>query len=979
MLALGSTTFEVDGVTVFQDHADLEQFWFLASRVALDKRPDGSDAISLLKWKPGAVEAGVKGGGFCMLQTVVTLPDETRNKILGRIASISPRGEARLAPAPIETGTVRCLALNLEGSGGTAAAEPPPGAFNAVTKILGATRPSLSGNQTAAFSLVLDQEGATILQKAFEQGTTPVGVIYELEYSGLTPDLHVKITADFERIYTHFSASVEAQIYWVKGGIDAGFERLVQEGAIKIDVIDFEGAADKEAKEKWALDFFKNDLLAKWFEPSLDLGQLKGPAQPEGLDAVLTRFNKMQPASGKPADGGSTKPADKPADKPPEKAADGTTKPSDGTTTKPAEAPKLPAATLTITSTSPSPLPEGRSLTLVPGSTTTTETLEVKGPAGAVVTVDKQAKMLDAKGQIPVEVAPGKTVEVTVDWPASPAVEETFFLFFTFDQPKEEGFAPTSSNTVFASYLLNNPKPPDLRFSQSKAKGKTPPPAGADALRDWVENRVISPKKVTIRAHASWENNSTTEKTVLNQRLSERRLAIAKGVIANRADTDDSKALGFSRAEGAKRIGAEDDRVAEVTGKVPGPDPAVSIKATLSRPAQPPPKTEPPKAETPKAETPKSETPKSETSTPPPSGGTPALVSFKLKFVRQEEKKTLTVEYNRRKAVKRIHAPQGFVGFLLNEVANKAAHFAEIDLDDPFFRVLAVDIVSPADFARIGLFSSDVRIDYGDPADPQNHRVGEFRLTAADRGPKRFETFLNAARDISFRVGLQHHFDANSGWIGEKLTYELPTREATDRTLKVDPGDDLGFLELQIFPNRIDAGIVEAIDVQLSYDDGATFQRTDTFRVLPTSAPQLWRLRLSRPDRREWSATFTHHLKNGQNRVTGPITSDASFLPVNDPFDGALEIQAIPLFNLGEVKRVFVDVSYVDEANNYRREERLDVPGTATDPVKLRIALLNPALRTFRHRLTIVTADGRLIQGPPIDGEETLIGLGQAV
>ena len=127
----------------------------------------------------------------------------------------------------------------------------------------------------AAFSLVLDQEGATILEKAFASGTTPVGVIYELEYSGLTPDLHVKITADFERIYNHFSASVEAQIYWVRAGIDAGFEKLVQDGAIKIEVVDFGSATDKEAKEKWALDFFKNNLLPSGSSPPSTSGSSK--------------------------------------------------------------------------------------------------------------------------------------------------------------------------------------------------------------------------------------------------------------------------------------------------------------------------------------------------------------------------------------------------------------------------------------------------------------------------------------------------------------------------------------------------------------------------------------------------------------------------------------------------------------------------------------------------------------------------------
>jgi hypothetical protein len=79
------------------------------------------------------------------------------------------------------------------------------------------------------------------------------------------------------------------------------------------------------------------------------------------------------------------------------------------------------------------------------------------------------------------------------------------------------------------------------------------------------------------------------------------------------------------------------------------------------------------------------------------------------------------------------------------------------------------------------------------------------------------------------------------------------------------------------------------------------------------------------------------------------------------------------------VQRVFVDVLYVDEGNGYRREECLEIPGSATEPVALRIALLNPALRAYRYRVTIVTANGQLIQQAPVDGEETLIGVGQGI
>ena len=379
MLQLGSSTFEVDGVTVCRDHADEDQFWYLATRVALDKRPDGSDAISLLKWKPAAVEAGVKGGGFLMFQTVVTLPEATRSKILGRCASLSPSGNPRLAPAPIDAGTVRCIALNLEGGGGTSATPPPPGAFNAVTKILGATKPSLSGNETAAFSLVLDQEGAIILEKAFESGTTPVGVIYELEYSGLTPDVQVIITADFERIYNHFSVGLEAQIYWFKIGIDAAFEQLRQEGVIDIKVINADSSADQADKEKWALDFFKQELLPKWFEPSLDLGQVKGPTQPEGLDAVLDRLKKLKQGLGSTP----TPHARTPTPTTPTPTTPTPTTPTPATPTPTPTTPTPTPTTPTPTPTTPTPTPTTPTPTPTTPTPTPTSPTNPGGPGGA--------------------------------------------------------------------------------------------------------------------------------------------------------------------------------------------------------------------------------------------------------------------------------------------------------------------------------------------------------------------------------------------------------------------------------------------------------------------------------------------------------------------------------------------------------------------------------------------------------------------
>ncbi|MFI8930568.1 hypothetical protein ACIG3E_23165 [Streptomyces sp. NPDC053474] len=979
MLQLGNDTFEEDGVQVLRDSADPTQFWYLPSRVSLGTLPDGAPAFTFIRYRPAVADAGISGGGFLMFQSVVTLPAATRAKILARASGLIRGAEPRLAPAPVDTGTVRCVALNLSGPGGTTA-EPPPGAFVPVTTILGATKPSLVGDETAVFSLALSEQGATVLKQAFEKGATPVGVIYELQYSALTPDLHVEITADFERVYTHFSAGLEAQIYWLRAGIDAGFEKLVQDGAIKINVIDYDTAQDRQEKEKWALDFFKSELLSKWFEPSLDLGKLKGADPPEGLDAVLERLKKLRgggaPAGGGASGGGTTSGGGTPAGG--GTTGGGTTSGGTGTGTPAGGATPgpLPAAKLVTTTTSPTPLPAGHGLSHTPAATGTTEALRVQGPAGAVVTVDGQPRNADANGIVTVDVQPGTTHPVTVHWPAPAPVTETFKLLFTFDQPHEQGFSPSPANSVYSSYLLNSPLPPDPKFSQSAAPGQGPPPGGAAALRAWLD-RLSGAKAVTVSAHASYDGNDAPHIVALNQRLSERRLAVAKGIIANRATITAAQAAGFSRGRAAGGVKPEEervqDRVAEITGLVAAPGQTVSLQATLSREPRP---TTPPTDPT----NPTNPTNPTDPTNPtnPQSGSTPALVSFRLKFVRQEERKTLKLVYDRKKAVQRTYAPQGFIGLLLDQLPDKSSHLIDVDLDDPFFRKLNVDIVSPADFERVGLSSAEVSIDYGDPADAAHLRHEEFRLTANDRGPKRFETFLNATYELGFRVGVQYHFDAGSGWVGEKLGYELPPRASVDRTLTVDPGDDLGFLTLRVFPGRIDAGIVEAIDVRLDYDDGASFAHTDTLRVVPGGDTQLWKLRLSDPAKRAWSARFTHHLRNGTSRTGAPLSGEASFLPVDDPFTDALDIRAVPLFGPGEVREAFLDIEYHDPAHSYDRTERIDIPGTATEPVTLRLALLDPARRTFRHRVTVVTADGRLIQHAPVDGEETIIGVGLA-
>jgi hypothetical protein len=147
--------------------------------------------------------------------------------------------------------------------------------------------------------------------------------------------------------------------------------------------------------------------------------------------------------------------------------------------------------------------------------------------------------------------------------------------------------------------------------------------------------------------------------------------------------------------------------------------------------------------------------------------------------------------------------------------------------------------------------------------------------------------------------------------------------------------------------------------------------------VTQNSEPQTWRLRAPRQPAqpRSMSYTLVHQLKDGTSRSSGPFEVTVPTILVNDPFPDALKIEFIPLFDHAAMQRVFIDVEYRDQPNAYERKERIELAGTQTDPVSLRLALLDPTKRIYRHRFTFVGNAGSLDQRPWAETSEELIGV----
>ena len=150
-----------------------------------------------------------------------------------------------------------------------------------------------------------------------------------------------------------------------------------------------------------------------------------------------------------------------------------------------------------------------------------------------------------------------------------------------------------------------------------------------------------------------------------------------------------------------------------------------------------------------------------------------------------------------------------------------------------------------------------------------------------------------------------------------------------------------------------------------------------TLNVTPGSQPQFWRVRLDDPQARTYTYQLTHHLKDGTVKQADPVTTRATALPVNDPFQRAIEIDFVPLLDATVTRQVFIDVQYDDDPNGYHRQERLVLPGNA-NTVHLRIGLMDPAKTTYRYRLTFVGTINQMKQGKFIETKEALIAISDA-
>lgn len=240
MLLLDTETLQIDGVTIFPDHADPKQFYYLPLAPHLTVRTDGAGAelpvFSLIRFRGGA-----GNGGFVNFDVDLGLPPARVEALKSRVAQtrgLADPHEVRLAPVTVVDGSVRLILLDADDSPAPSRPGPAP-APRFVEKISHAAKPSLYGDNRAAFSVALTQDGIQVIESSLDGEILPIAVIYSLDYLGLRPAWSVRLSIDWDRVQTHMDESFGVDTLILSSEIASAVDELIDKRAITFEVDSF--------------------------------------------------------------------------------------------------------------------------------------------------------------------------------------------------------------------------------------------------------------------------------------------------------------------------------------------------------------------------------------------------------------------------------------------------------------------------------------------------------------------------------------------------------------------------------------------------------------------------------------------------------------------------------------------------------------------------------------------------------------------
>lgn len=276
MIYIANNKITVDGVDVYPDHKNKNQFWYIPGNIHLAEH-NGKKKLSYICYTDSGTDNA--GTGFLNFEVNTALNSSTLSRIkndINKKYKISV-GEINLARVPYTKGNVNLSVLDSivqKGDSSNLKNDPSVLRVNNKQLVWSVGSSSLVGDNSAACSVEFTKEGklAGAMKQSILNGSNAISAVYNLAFLAMRPSITFTVEGTLEKTIKDFQASIGTQIsleaFILDGGIQGRWQKIMKKTDLKITVEDFTG--EETEGLKWAQQIILDYVLKNFFEVDIN-------------------------------------------------------------------------------------------------------------------------------------------------------------------------------------------------------------------------------------------------------------------------------------------------------------------------------------------------------------------------------------------------------------------------------------------------------------------------------------------------------------------------------------------------------------------------------------------------------------------------------------------------------------------------------------------------------------------------------------
>jgi hypothetical protein len=348
-------------------------------------------------------------------------------------------------------------------------------------------------------------------------------------------------------------------------------------------------------------------------------------------------------------------------------------------------------------------------------------------------------------------------------------------------------------------------------------------------------------------------------------------------------------------------------------------------------------------------------------------------LQFTFRDIRQEELKSITLDWREAHAERRTAAPQG----LLSRIGGPPT-IVEAEDSGTFWETLAVNVRPLGEFSALGVHRMVVQLAYPDENFPDTQAA--FTFDPGSLAPQRFTAWTNG-RPPRYRARTEVHFDEEGAWPGPpSFVGDWQTFQSLE--LALHPLSDVPRVEVELSPGTLVFAETPQVqvDVQVDGDIVGTYMLTAasptaTFRrrlakIITAAEPTEGVADTPMPQRPRVEARTTWFLADGR-RVEGDwLPVEGTALLVQSPWRGTRTLRLQPLLP-STFLEALVTLTLVEGSRSETVDVRFEPGERRAKSVSLRSLSEEPP--PLRVDTLVIRGDGSAFVGQPFETSEPVI------